>query len=687
MKQTIYIGIAVISLLTACQEEINDPGELNRTEKISFQGTLQSGTSVTRAASVDILDDTHGQIWIHQNVTKGTEAETEAVKDTACYQVKSGYWGTLEPTGEIEGLDWYNKNGDVIFHAWTMPEGVTLTDGSTAAGTVNFNTANSGLEHLIGTRVVGNYSKSPTVTLPFKHLVSKVTFYSIKLPNNETVHNAEIHFTQLAESGDLKTGTDESDSGVFPSVTGGSNKDTDIEFSYNNGNNKTVYLPPLSFNKESANGDFYIEVEGTTYYGTLNRLKLEGKEGYTELDGLKAGEHLILSMYLTEGNGVGIGPDIKDWKYEDDGTGSGQIFSGITSAADWMNLVNAIAENNGIPEGLVGGNNIIRLYDNIDLTGQTIPDNLNFSGYTLDGQGYTITLPAGSNGLFGAIGDADGSSGSTTTVIKNLYLAVASSGTVNANGLLANTATNATIENCHALSGSITPTTGSTESGNSSPAGGLIGTANTGTKLSFCSSVIPVTSTDNSAGGLIGEVTSDVTDVTITGCYAQCSVKAGSSSNAGGLVGNMAAGTMTYSFFCFGNSASITEGTNKGILAGTNSGTINNCYWGIANSSTTLLSPIGGSADSPTGSYAFLIQKLTQEEGKEGEKDSKHNVTYQAGTLGSFEGENKVLFKAATGNDNNLMLLDALRTGTNSTDTGKDWVWVYGKDYPVVRIK
>lgn len=725
ITHTLALAGLWILTATACTDETGLTNNSETSYEVRFTATLQAENQLQTRA---IFDNEKGEVETLPFINKisirkihSSSSEVDAQTVTP-YNVMTANKGVLTFEGKAtNSLKWDNDHLDdnVDFYAWTAPTGVTIAEGDELGeidfvkgnkkpsneGTTTQDGEGNDKNKLDGNEVTplevfisamstdNNYHVSPSVTLPFTHPVSKVSIY-LRNWDNQHITNGDgisIEFLSIPQKWTIEQTTNGDSKSAFyvkePSTgtkADETNADLTLSFSgleYANGY-FTMYLPPLTQELGTdfaTGGDFCITYSDNQYYGTLGSI--------TNLKELQAGQHMALQMDLSKNYGVGVGAYIHPWQGPDKEELIGvNPHKGIYSTEGFKQLVEYLkSEENILADTLYIKENdqkTVRLYNDLTITEAQASDLLGatLKGITFDGQGHTITLPAGSKGLFDAIGDADGT---PTTTIKNLYLAVAAPETVTANGLLANTATNVTIENCHTLSGSIAPTTGM--------AGGLIGTANTGTKLSFCSSVIRVTSPDNSAGGLIGEVTSGATDVTITGCYAQCPVTASSSSNAGGLVGNMAAGTMTYSFFCFGNSASIAGGTNPGIFAGntgTNGGSIENCYWGITNGSTTSLSPIGGSGStesSPTSNYAFLIQKLTQEEG---EGENKHSATYQAGTLGSFEGEDKALFKAATGSDNNiLMLLDALHTGTNSESTGKDWVWVYGKDYPVVRIK
>lgn len=696
---TVNMAYAALWLLAtiACTDESGVQTGTTDEYTVHFTATLQSEEKIETRGP---FDNEKGEVTAlpYINAISILNVHSSIEKTETPYNVKTANKGVLEYQGEAENsLKWEpsHLNESADFYAWTTPTGVGIDPGD-KSGTINFVTGNTynsnpGNEDKLNNVAVtplevfisaisedNKYNVSPSVTLPFFHPVSKVSIYLRNWDNQHinqaNATNVAIEFLSIPEKWKIKQ-TTSGDKKAF-SVTEpqeNDNSDLKLNFSdliYNSSTGYfTMYLPPLTkaLSTDFATaGDFCITYGGKQFYGTLASILSQKNIE------LAAGQHMAIQMDLSENYGVGIGAYIVKWQGPDkEEIAYANPNRGIYSTEGFQCLVDFL--KNKTPDKTLSDtlyieeNNqkIIRLYNNLTITDEMAADLLgaDLQGITFDGQGYTITLPAGSNSLFSTVGD---DTDNEETVIKNLYLAGA--GEITGQGMLANTATNITIENCHILKGSIASSSGA--------AGGLIGTANTGTELSYCSSLIPVSSTDDAAGGLIGEVTSGATNVVIKGCYTQSLVTAGNGSYAGGLIGNMQTGTMTDSYFCFGNGADITGGNHLGILAGNSNGaTIENCYWGVSDELTTTLEPVGDGTEAIT-CYAFLVEPLTQKE----DDPEEHDVTYPTGTLGTF---NNGSFKAETMDNGTIKtLLNVLKT-----NTGKDWVWIYGKDYPIVKIK
>jgi len=217
----------------------------------------------------------------------------------------------------------------------------------------------------------------------------------------------------------------------------------------------------------------------------------------------------------------------------------------------------------------------------------------NFSG-TFDGNGHTVTIASGTQGLFNSV------SGAT---IKNVSVVANISSTNSGVGALVGTATNSTISNCSS-SGSVTGATN---------IGGLIGrTSNSGTTtITNCGSSADVYSSnvfpggigtnqwcvDTCAGGFIGGCGNSV----ISDCTATGDVKSeywtiggffGASSTTATITNCSASGTVTGN--CNGNGDILT------YLGSPRSGTIGafgGIYTGtITNSNSTSVASLGGSA-------------------------------------------------------------------------------------------
>lgn len=609
MKQiSIIFLLTGALLLSACSKEEILQSPSGGTELLCFTGTLsQDSELITRAALPEVLDDTHGTITIHQVGT------TPPALATAPYIVKNGYWGTLVPADEQKFLDWSTKVNDLTFHAWTTPKGVTApTDLSqvTSIGTVNFTTSNIGLEHFIGARAVANYVQSPTVTLPFNHLVAKITI-DLRDQYNKTLDAATITFTDVNQEADFFTGNESEtdDRKKAPHVTRKAAATAPLTLPYTKGT--YLYLPPLAFTEVGAVGDLCISYGGDTYYGTLKGLKTEHKDQngnitYSDLKELKAGEHLHLKMTLTRGGSVGIGPTILPWQYKDPDFIYGNSAKGIYTEAQLRELAASVNAGTGIPDALNSGTTqapIVRLYKDITIsaTAWTAIGNAMYPFVgTFNGNGYTISgLNHTPSGIFGYT--------DTDAKIQNVILSncsVTGTGVTEA-GLLIGNASNTTIDNCHVI--------GVSSVTNSNTAGGLIGITAGTTSISNCS--IETTGTISIAtGGTVGALVGSLTgNTSISNSFAVFTGAADVS-----LVGgNLTSGSITYSY-CWNTSSS----NNKGS------------FWSTSDATQTI----------------------------------------------TFNLDN--VFKTYVGDVTTNLLLNAL-----NADTGSGWVYVYGKNYPVLRIE
>lgn len=588
--------------ITACskEEEVFIPS--STPDKLSFTGTLQQesiqSTKVGDDVPADVLDDSHGTITIHQ-------LGASAPKDTAYYEVRSGYWGTLDSIVGSKPLDWSNKKNDVTFHAWTNPEGVALTSSKVDEGTVDFEADNQALEHLIGAQVVANYEKSHTVTLPFKHLVGKITI-DLRDQYNKEISNAQFTFLNINKTSDFTT-----KEGIGPKVTRKDANNEALVLPYTR--NESMYLPSISFQKD-GDGDFRIAVGNENFFGTLNELKIatekDGVTTYASLDSLRAGHHLKLKMILTKGHGVGIGCTILNWEYKDPDEIIGSNYKGIFSAEDLLILADSINTYGKIPAAYLYSEKTVRLYKNIDLNGVNLTsigtkDNP-FTG-TFDGQGYTISGLTGATGLFGTVGNADASS----ATIRNLRLSGTIAGTADGIALLIDTATNTTVKNCHVIGTSSVSNTGAT-------AGGLIGIAKAGTTVSQCS---------------------------FTGTI--------SGSTIGGIVGSFAGSEISNCFV----SESGTAIAPINIAGSNTAGTIKNCY--------SVIKKVSSGDNEEVGYYW---------------SSKSNDIIYEA----TFN--QKGTFLSPISSWSWTTLLEALNANSGSVP-GISWVYVYGKDFPVMRIK
>ena len=662
--------------LTACSNEGGVEPEGMPGDAVSFTATLQT---MGQAATKGAFDKETGETGVLPYVNGISVQKVQPSRNTpitASYRVMSANKGVLEYAGPADNpspLKWDKEHLDepVDFFAWTTPSGVQInTDAD--EGTVDFVTGNryvassaddkdkldgvavTPLEVFISASSQGNdYRVSPSVVLPFTHQVSKVSLY---LRNWDYQHiastdasNVSIEFFSIPRH--WKVAKNETTSFRVTEPDGSSTDNLKLNFTdlyYDDANGYfTFYLPPLTGELSTdfvTAGDFCITYGGDgsgspdKFYGTLASISVADLK-FTELP---AGRHLAIQLDLSENYGVGIGSTIVDWRGPDK---EGVLYAnpdrgiysveGLRCLAEYLNNTDQgkqLADSLHVTDG---GKTVIRLYNDLVVTAANASIlGASLEGIVFDGQRHTITLPGGTSGLFNRIG---ASSVGITTEIKNLYL---KGGAVKAQGMLANTAGNVTVTNCHVLAGRVAPETGA--------AGGLIGTVEADTEMSFCSSVIAVTGSE-ATGGLVGTLSG--AGASLNGCYAQAMITGGTV--AGGLIGDMQSGKLTNCFFYSDGTKGKIEGTTKGAIAGQagNGVDISQCYWvnGVDG-----LSVVG------------------------------NNINSSWSACSSFSADKNILDTPVTISGKECStLIEALHAGT----AGMNWVWIYGKDYPVVEKK
>lgn len=671
-KKIIYKGLAAAIgwMLAACSNEAGLDTGVAGDDAVRFAATLPAQKTVLSRA---VFDDEKGETevlpYLNGIHIRKIQASVAPVT-VAPYNVKTANKGVLEYQGAAENaLKWDKAHlGEPAdFFAWTTPTGTTMAPGDDE-GSVDFVTGNTyaanpaedkdrldnagvtPLEVLVSALSEGdNYTVSPSVTLPFTHLASKVSLYLRNWDNQHINQSAaagvSIEFFSIPQTWKVAQTTTGSGRTALRVTEPATAADLTLDFTqlyYDAATGYfTFYLPPLD--REAGTdfasaGDFCITYGGERFYGTLSSI--------TNLTELKAGEHMAIQMDLSKNYGVGAGAQIVKWKGPDKedmiyANPNRGIYSteGLRLLAEYLQSTDPGKQ---LPDSLfltdAAGRTKICLYNDLTLTPELAAALAasHLKGIVLDGRGHTITLPEGATTLFDKVGE-----GPQAIEVKNLSI---SAGSLTGRGMLANTATYATITDCHALAGRVEPASGA--------AGGLIGTAEPELVMKYCSSVASVTGAQT-AGGLVGEVASGASDVLIDGCYAQSVVTA--SGTTGGLVGNMQAGSMTNSFFYADGVKGLLAGTSpaKGALAGQADAGVNisQCYWG---DNPAGLAAVGGMPPTLTNCAAF---------------ETAGNGFLQPVTIGT---------------GTYVTLLDALRA---AAPQGSNWVWVYEKDYPVIERK
>ncbi|MDL2212508.1 fimbrillin family protein [Bacteroides sp. OttesenSCG-928-D19] len=492
--------------------------------------------------------------------------------------------GVMEPQTYDDGtptedvIRWSAKN--MYFTSWRPVNGVVMADDGT--GTVDF--TNNALEDFIGAYAKDVEYEKPVVpvALEYHHLVAKFTI-TLKNIVGTISTAASITLPAIKQVGAFKA-----DLKGMPEVSLGKAGD-ELKFDFTVANDigtLTCYMPPMTGTQLLMYGSFTIKVGGTTYVGTLNNL------GVSEV---KAGDHLTFEILINDDHtallqAVTLAPwevNSKNiynrpcdgiWGMEDLQALSKFINDGVTvddETTEWNNLK---------MKDLVDDKGIIGLYTNIDFTedDEFAPigtDAHPFTGYTFEGNGYTISgisLKNSNNsnqGVFGVVGD--------NTTIRNLTVKnTLVEGSSNIGILVGKTiGTDVLIDHCFTSGGEVMGNTN---------VGGLIGHCAANTVIRNCGVTTSSISGSAQVGGLVGFNDGTIgNSYAITGsiiCYRV----------GGGLVGtNNAVMRNCYS------SAAFSYGTkNCGASAGVNTEgkEMTYCHWNTECINNTSCSKVVGNS-------------------------------------------------------------------------------------------
>ena len=187
-------------------------------------------------------------------------------------------------------------------------------------------------------------------------------------------------------------------------------------------------------------------------------------------------------------------------------------------------------------------------------------------GGTFDGAGHTISnLTTTGDGFFAVVCGA---------TIKNLKVSGSVSGSsVTVGGIVGQTQTSATIENC-SFSGNVTSAYTGTK-GATAGVGGIVGKVNAGTlTVTNCANHATVTATNGCPGGIVGYAGSN--KITISNCYNDGTISGQyyPSGICGTNTNNKTASTITN---CY-NAGSISNGAGISANFRTNTGSVTSCY-------------------------------------------------------------------------------------------------------------
>lgn len=611
MKKRNYIFVLATLLLgTACNQEEYIPTTEQGKENILFTATLQKEIiAESRALGENKKEEVTLPYVNNIRVRKVdiNSAETTKPTETQMFKVRTGNYGTLDmlddegkPSGTA--MKWTDKENTVDFYAWTVPTGVSINNDATE-GTVDFEAGNkynnsdnisdkfadvtvTPLEVLIGAYQSGKYKENPSVSLPFKHLVSKVKILVHWYDNSVITNDVTITFPYINKVWKIAQDQTSEKKGAFAISTPDANSQNALTLNmtnlYGDKNGRYFYLPPMTddYTFEKA-GDFEITYKDKVYYGSLADTGVNKGQ-------LAAGEYMVLTIDLNENFNAGAGAWINPWENVNGLEAQADPYRGIYTLKGLEVLKKYLtsSEPNTLPDSLyidgtdeLKGKKIIRLYNDLTLTDEdfslVLEQNMIF-----DGLGHTITVPENKS-LFGDIKSGD----DATIEIRNVRLL--------GKGQLANSLENVTVYNCHALG-----------------TGNLVGEAKGTTSFDFCSAE---NSAENTGITLMGAV--DGTSVTVKNSFVASSAIAFVSTTGGTITAK-----------------------NSFIISTSNT----NTYW---------------SADATSGNSGttFTIDK--------------NNVTATTVTIDSQKNK----------------LIDLLNAG--SKDSGNTWVYVYGKTYPVMRIK
>lgn len=607
MKKRNYIfALATLLLGTACnQEEYISTTEQGK-EDILFTATLQKEIiAESRALGENKKEEVTLPYVNNIRVRKVdiNSAETTKPTETQMFKVRTGNYGTLDmvdnegkPSGTA--MKWTDKENAVNFYAWTVPTGVSINNDATE-GTVDFEAGNkynanfdnisdkfadvtvTPLEVLIGAYQSGKYKENPSVSLPFKHLVSKVKILVHWYDNTVITNDVTITFPYINKVWKIAQDQTSEKKGAFAISTPDANPQNALTLNmtnlYGDKNGRYFYLPPMTGDYTFAKaGDFEITYKNKVYYGSLADTGVNKGQ-------LAAGEYMELTIDLNENFNAGAGAWIAPWENVNNLQAQADPYRGIYTLEGLKVLkdyLESSEKDKKLPDSLYIEENskkIIRLYNDLTLPNEDF--NLVFEeNMTFDGLGHTITVPENKS-LFGEI------TGKTGIEINNIRLLGA--------GQLASSLTGVTVYNCHALG-----------------TGNLVGEAKGTTSFDFCSAE---NSAENTGITLMGAV--DGTSVTVKNSFVASSAIAFVSTTGGTITAK-----------------------NSFIISTSNT----NTYW-------------SSDATSGNSGTTFTIDK--------------NNVTATTVTIDSQKNK----------------LIDLLNTG--SQDSGNTWVYVYGKTYPVMRIK
>ena len=463
--------------------------------------------------------------------------------------------GVLVPVEADKTIKWSAQN--MFFTAWHASSGVDME-----AGTIDFSDAD--LEDFVGSSATALFNDPlPAVHFEFKHLVSKysIVLKNLALSSPEPLNNASIVFPAIKKLGVVDVVL-----GKIPTVSPGYSGD---ELRHNftsdpsDGAILTCYMPPFTGDQLLMYGSFTVDVDGTTYVGTLQNLRLPSVE---------AGHHVSFEMHINDDHTAALQavtlakwdtypkivynrPYPGIWGFEDLQALSEIINAGGGTASNGMTMDDFLDEED----------NQIRVYANIDIQEDDvilpIGTEANPFGYEFDGNGYTISGLSLKNtvdnnqGLFGVIHGA---------IIKNLVMEGGFVEGMDHVGILVGRDKGGSIiQHCSVKNGEVL---------GRNNAGGLIGSVAPGTHVYNCAATVNSVSGATAVGGFAGKNAG-----TIGNSYSRIQRHIScETENVGGFLGENSGIIRN----CYCVASFVNPALNCGALLGANSGgTVSLCYW------------------------------------------------------------------------------------------------------------
>ena len=450
-KNLLYFGILACTVfLTACSKEELSSGSVDAIAgEVQFYGAIKKQSEIlatTRATDEYITLNETGQdfgtfyIWMKVGSDNSFKSFFQPYKEAPAEQ------GNLvidseKQTGETERLNWYNETSDHIFYAWTQPsvktgENDEITGGVKMNKTFQYGKQSS--DDLSGTVIYGTNKetdlekfiitqKGPIsydewgqdVALYFERPIAKITLEGITHIKSdgtfdENIKEATIQFPNMYSQATFTPLVD----GIQNVLTGvPATKWITWNWDKEDDDNKSLYVHPFVLGLSSSDdkvgiqndeGFFIVTVNvadpgspevNHSYVGTLNSLKLSSSSTSTERQKLNAGQCMRLYLIVRDGAGVGGGYKIVDWNEKGEQTLPQYRIPGVYNEEDAERILEALQKaatdsNYTFPKGvedlLVG--NTINLFTHVNWPGEdiTIP-----TGYTLNGNGYNVTLGDG----------------------------------------------------------------------------------------------------------------------------------------------------------------------------------------------------------------------------------------------------------------------------------------------------